>query len=318
MNQLDLKDRKILQELEKDARAPLSIIARKVGVSKQLLGYKIRRLEETGIIEGYHALIDTSRLGFTTYRVYLRLQNLTQRKNEKLFRFLANLKETAIMFTLDGRWDAGMAIMVKSIYEFYTFWEKVMAHKALIADYHISIYSPIYHFRRSFLSEKKEKSFDVLILGGKEKADYDDLDLEILKELAPNVRRPLTDIAKKLGKSPQLVINRLKIIEKKGIIQGYRPILNWEKLGYGYYKIDITLTNFSKYNELFSYCKQHPYIVQIDKTIGGSDFEIEIYTKSKTHFREIMQELQDKFEGMIKNYEYFTLEKTYKEVFFPA
>jgi len=54
--------------------------------------------------------------------------------------------------------------------------------------------------------------------------------------------------------------------------------------------------------ELFEYCKNHPYIFQIDKTIGGSDFEIEIYAQSKEHFKEIMQRLQDKFSMLLKNY----------------
>ena len=70
MDKLNLKDKKILYELEKNARVTISDIAKKVGLSKQLVSYKIKRLEEERIIEGYHAIIDTSKLGYTTYRVY--------------------------------------------------------------------------------------------------------------------------------------------------------------------------------------------------------------------------------------------------------
>lgn len=317
MDKLDLKDRKILYELEKNARASVSEIAKKVGMSKQMVSYKIKRLEEAGIIGGYHAIIDTSRLGYMTYRVYLKFQHLTSEKKKEILEFLVSLKEITIMLTIDGRWDVGFAVMVKNIYDFYDVWARIMTLKEFIDLYHISIYSPVYHFTRTFLSPKKGELPKTLILGGKEKVEFDELDIGILKGLAPNVRKPLTAIAEKLGRSAQFVINRVKGLEKRGIIQGYRPILNWSLLGYEYYKVDITLLSHKRDKELFEYCKQHLYIFQIDKTIGGSDFEIEIYAKGKEHFKQIMQELQDRFKDVFKNYVYFTLEKTYKEVFMP-
>lgn len=318
MNKLDVKDKKILYELEKNARVPMSKIAKAVGLSKQLVSYKIKRLEEVKIIEGYHAVIDTSKLGYTTYRVYLKFQHLTIEKRKEILDFLTSLNEVTILLTIDGHWNVGFAIMVKNIYDFYDVWNKIMAYKEFIDLYNISIYSPIYHFTRTFLSPKKSTLPKILILGGKEKVEFDNLDVQILKALAPNVRKPLTEIAVKLGKSAQLIINRIKAMEKKGILQGYRPILNWHLLGFEYYKVDITLRSHKRSKELFAYCKNHPLIFQIDKTIGGSDFEIEIYAKSKEHFKKIMQELQSKFSNVFKNYCHFTLERTFKEMFMPT
>ena len=192
-----------------------------------------------------------------------------------------------------------------------------MRFREMIEKYHISIYSPVYHFTRTFLSPKEGEISKIRILGGKEKTEFDNLDIHILKELAPNIRKPLSEIAQKVRKSTQFVINRVKSLEEREIIQGYRPILNLNLLGYEYYKVDVNLLSHKKDDRLFNFCKQHKYIFQIDKTIGGSDFEIEIYAKSKKHFKEIMQEIQDKFHDVFKNYSCFTVEKTYKEVFFP-
>ena len=60
---LNLKDKKILYELEKDARITNSLIARKVGLSKDAVGYRIKQLEEKGIIKGYRAIIDVNKNG---------------------------------------------------------------------------------------------------------------------------------------------------------------------------------------------------------------------------------------------------------------
>ena len=317
MEHLDLKDRKILYQLEKNSRISVSDIARKVTTSKQLVSYKIKRLEERGIIRGYHAIIDTSKLGYTTYRVYLKFKNLTTKKKEEIIKYLTSIDEVTILLTINGLWDVGCAIMVKGIYEFYEVWEKIMKYAKFIDTHHVSVYSPIYHFTRSFLNPDKPEKVETYILGGKEKVDFDDFDIKILALIAPNVRRPLIETAEKLHKSLPFVISRLKLLEKKEIIQGYRPILNWDLLGYGYYKVDISLSNREFEKEIFNFCKSNSFIFQVDKTIGGSDLEIEIYAKSLIHFRETMQEMQDRFYQVFKNYNYFTLDKTYKETFFP-
>ena len=47
------KDRELLAELRLNARAPVSALARKLGVSRSTVQDRIRRLETTGIIAGY-------------------------------------------------------------------------------------------------------------------------------------------------------------------------------------------------------------------------------------------------------------------------
>ena len=48
---LDLKDKKILYELDRNSRQSNKQIAKKVGLSEQVVGNRIRRLQEWGIIE---------------------------------------------------------------------------------------------------------------------------------------------------------------------------------------------------------------------------------------------------------------------------
>ncbi|WP_158965979.1 Lrp/AsnC family transcriptional regulator [Chachezhania sediminis] len=62
--QLDWVDKVILQSLIRDARLPRAELARRVGMSPPAVGERLRRLEETGVILGYHAQINPARLGF--------------------------------------------------------------------------------------------------------------------------------------------------------------------------------------------------------------------------------------------------------------
>lgn len=60
---LDEMDTAILKILQNDCRIPLKRIANKLGVPKSTVHYRIKRLEEEEIIEGYYAKIDSTKLG---------------------------------------------------------------------------------------------------------------------------------------------------------------------------------------------------------------------------------------------------------------
>ncbi|TCO72129.1 Lrp/AsnC family transcriptional regulator [Rhodovulum euryhalinum] len=61
---LDAIDRKILAELQADGRMTNVELARRVGISAPPCLRRVRTLEESGYIRGYHADVDTRALGF--------------------------------------------------------------------------------------------------------------------------------------------------------------------------------------------------------------------------------------------------------------
>ncbi|QPB20165.1 Lrp/AsnC family transcriptional regulator [Rhizobium sp. 007] len=61
----DETDRRILKELTADARITNNELAERVGLSASACLRRLRRLEETGVIKGYTALVDPTAEGFT-------------------------------------------------------------------------------------------------------------------------------------------------------------------------------------------------------------------------------------------------------------
>ncbi|NNU81652.1 Lrp/AsnC family transcriptional regulator [Halovulum dunhuangense] len=61
---LDPIDRKILAELQADGRMTNVELSRRVGISAPPCLRRVRTLEETGFIEGYHARVNGRGLGF--------------------------------------------------------------------------------------------------------------------------------------------------------------------------------------------------------------------------------------------------------------
>jgi len=61
---LDPVNCRLIEELQADARISLAELGRRVGLSAPAVAERIARLEETGVITGYHAEVDPRALGY--------------------------------------------------------------------------------------------------------------------------------------------------------------------------------------------------------------------------------------------------------------
>lgn len=61
---LDETDLRILTELQRDGRVTNVELARRVGLSAPPCLRRVRRLEESGVVRGYHAEVESSALGW--------------------------------------------------------------------------------------------------------------------------------------------------------------------------------------------------------------------------------------------------------------
>jgi Lrp/AsnC family leucine-responsive transcriptional regulator len=75
---MDRYDRRILDLLQKDGRLTNLELAEKIGLSPSPCLRRVRALEASGIINGYHALLDAQKLGLTlTALVYISMDRHT-------------------------------------------------------------------------------------------------------------------------------------------------------------------------------------------------------------------------------------------------
>ena len=77
MEKIDVKDRRILYELDVDSRQSFRNIGRKVGLSKDVVASRVKKLKEKGIILRFFAYYDIHHLGYTFLRFYFKFQYVT-------------------------------------------------------------------------------------------------------------------------------------------------------------------------------------------------------------------------------------------------
>ena len=84
MFKIDLKDRKILYQLDVNCRQSARSIGRKVGLSKDVVASRLKKLQENGVILAYYTIFDYLKLGITPLRFYLKYQYVTPEIKEFL------------------------------------------------------------------------------------------------------------------------------------------------------------------------------------------------------------------------------------------
>ena len=81
---LDLKDKKILTLLDEDSRLSNSQIAKRVGLSKPAVEYRIQRFHKNNIIFTYYSVIDFTKLGYSQYKIYFKFQDIILEDEQKI------------------------------------------------------------------------------------------------------------------------------------------------------------------------------------------------------------------------------------------
>jgi Lrp/AsnC family leucine-responsive transcriptional regulator len=112
---IDEISRKILRELQKDARMSFAELGRLVGLSPAATAERVRRLEDQGIIRGYRVDIDPRALGYSVM-----VFTLMVCEGEKYKQFVAFIKTVDAIrecYHITGSSDLIIKILARSIEE---------------------------------------------------------------------------------------------------------------------------------------------------------------------------------------------------------
>lgn len=143
----------------------------------------------------------------------------------------------------------------------------------------------------------------------------DNKDKQIIEQLQTNCRQSIAEISKATKLPRDLVVYRIKKLEKEELIRQHHTVLNPTKLGYPLYVYVL----FSCYNikpdeetKLINFLKAHKQIIYVAKNSGKYDFTIGVCAKDYKEYDEIIREIRQKFTDVIKDIEALPTIEEYK------
>lgn len=119
---IDTTDLHILEELQKNGRITNVELASKVGLTAPPCLRRVRALEESGVIEAYHAVVNGNALGYTiTVFAMVSLKSQAETDLEAFEQYVAALPEVRECHMLNGEIDFMLKVVARDLQNFQQF-----------------------------------------------------------------------------------------------------------------------------------------------------------------------------------------------------
>ncbi|MDO8428283.1 MAG: Lrp/AsnC family transcriptional regulator, partial [Candidatus Diapherotrites archaeon] len=306
--------RKILLELDKNARSSFAEIAKRVGVSKEVAKYRIEQLQARGFLEGFYAFANLPKLGFHFYKIYLRLQ-FTENEQE-IIQYLKQHPQVSWLVVCDGKYDLIINVLTKTVNELDEFLIQFRSKfGTAVQALDVTIITNFVCCDRVYLTEVKNNPQEFFLPNPQVHLDH--LDVVCLDYLSQNARISLTDLSKKLNVSIETIRKRIQRLVKEKIIQKFTIKLNYPLFNYQYFKVMIKFQNLTqeKRERFVKYCLAHPNIVFLIEGIGVSDIDLDAELANLKSFHSLILDLKSKFGEIIKEYEILLISEEVKATY---
>ncbi|OYT29133.1 hypothetical protein B6U98_03195 [Thermoplasmatales archaeon ex4572_165] len=136
---LDPLEYKILHALSPNAQIKLTYLANSLNVSSRQIGYRIKKMKENRVIEGFRTEIDISKLGYQDYKVYILLRKFNLRNH--IIDFISSNPHLINIDTTTGESHLELEFHVKNTNQIHEIIQEISEHfpKAIRNYYHVSV-----------------------------------------------------------------------------------------------------------------------------------------------------------------------------------
>jgi len=299
---LSKKDRSILYQLNINSRQHAAKLAKELKLSKQSVVYRIKNLTDKRIVTQFYTLVNFTALGYKPYKIFLRMNNLNR---EQIQKFLEGLrKKEYVVWTVhcDGHFDVIIGLIAKNSEHFRGIYLDILDEnqEAIISSDHSTIISA-HQKKKEYLADKAEKPILNNFYANQPIEKIDKKDSQILSLLAFNSRLSIIDISRKISLTPEGTRIRIKNLEKRNIIMGSSILLDFNKIGFGGYKVLLKLRNKSQegIKKLISFLLSYPKVLEVINVLGNWDIEFDLEVESINEFNSTITEIRNRFKNLI-------------------
>jgi len=140
--------------------------------------------------------------------------------------------------------------------------------------------------------------------------DIDGIDKKILRALMEDARTPILEIARNVGISGAAIHQRLRKLEKSGLISGSKFIINPKVLGYTTMAfIGIYLDKAMSNPEAVKQLKKIPEVLECHYTTGNWSIFIKILCKDNAHLMHVLNKEIQSISGVSRTETFISLEQ---------
>jgi len=107
---IDDLDKKLMREINQNARASNVEIANKLKVNYKTVQLRLKKMKDVGIIQGYRTWIDFKKLGSSYYKSLIKLKTLSKEEEPKILLFCKNHPNVVYLVTCVWPWNIELEV----------------------------------------------------------------------------------------------------------------------------------------------------------------------------------------------------------------
>ncbi len=320
--EFDLKNIKILTELDKNCRQPYSDIAKTVNLSQQSVSRRINKLLQEGVLKQFVTFINLEYIGFRVINICLKLKHMPQAEEEHLLQLISDIPHVNWLCSLSGSpYDLIIGIHAADVSHFERLFNQITGifEHEIIDD---GWFNCMDSFQLPYPLQKRKPEVPSSIgvkLGPK--LALQRLDYLILQELASNARITNQELAKKFKTGIQTITAHIQRMEQDNVIQGYKPLIDMQKLGYQWHLVLFKLkyVDAETKKQFMEFLKSIPQTFFVVHGVGNWNMQVEFYCKNNDEYGQVMNTIfPQKYHKIIKTQHELIILKEHKCIWYPA
>jgi len=282
---------RLLDQLDRDATATYSSLAKRLKVSSDTVLYQVAKLEREKVIQRYAPVINFAALGLILFRVSL--QTGSEANIAKINRGLAKDPHVLLLAETRGTHDLilwGIATSINQIQEVQTVLHGLVGEAFKSST--VEVITETNAYSRGYLINRPGHIFPSR--SKTEIVKLDLVELQILEQITENARKSAVEIAQKLDLTPAIVSYRREKLERSGIILGYRLHLDSEQIGIQRFRIQLEPQQpWSICGKLLEqFCSEKPNVTRYERQIGAWSIELGVEVESFKALHEVLDQLK--------------------------
>jgi Lrp/AsnC family transcriptional regulator, regulator for asnA, asnC and gidA len=140
--------------------------------------------------------------------------------------------------------------------------------------------------------------------------EIDGIDKEILRNLMEDARKPILQIAHKIGISGAAIHQRLKKLEEAGVVSGSKMVVNPTVLGFKTVAfIGVYLDKASSNAEAVKELRKIPEVLECHYTTGNWSILIKILCRDNEHLMQVLNKNIQAIQGVSRTETFISLDQ---------
>lgn len=306
-----------------NSRIKIKELASLLKQSSQLIKYSLNTIEKECLVYSPYCVFDYSYLGLILFRVYFKGAYIGEKEKLDIIKKLTENDYVVAVYELSGEFDLVIEVMSSNPSRFNKVLKNLsdiiptLRHYKIVLNLVTHLYPRVYLTKDDALQSYVPQQ--IIIGGDRTIAAFSESELAVMKNLLDNPKSRMTALAKKSNLNTRTAKSVLQNLTKKNIIKGFKYIIDTNKLDISKFRLFLKLHNMSKErdNELMNYMSKTKEIIQVHKTVGDWELEVDLESLDKTRIRKLTIEMREIFKDIIETFNIMEFYHYYKRSYLP-